>query len=85
MDGASITGVSWTNVANTQTSGTGAIAANNQSIIVAAGGTASATHSYQIQVRIIDGLYTTTQTINIPVGTPIFRIGTDGNLYYKET
>lgn len=84
QDGADITGVSWTNAASTQTVGTGAIAANNQGIIVAAQGSASSTHSFQIQVRIQDGLYTSTQTINVPAGTPIFRIGADGNLYYKE-
>jgi len=83
-DGADITGVSWTNVANTQTSGTGAIAANDQGIIVAATGTASSAHSYQVQVRIVDGLYTTTQTISVPTGQSIFRIGTDRNVYFKE-
>lgn len=74
---------SWTDLAATQTAATGAVNGNTQPIIAAAG-TASSTHSYQIQVQITDKLNTTVQTLNIPSGTPTFRIGTDGNIFYKE-
>lgn len=74
---------SWTDVATTQTSGTGAIAGNS-TVIIAAAGTVSATHAYQVQVRIKDKLNTTVQTLSIPTGTPIFRIGLDKSVYFNE-
>ena len=84
LDGADISGVAWTNVASTQTAQTGAIAANNQSIIAAAQGSASATHSYQIQVKITDKLSVSIFNINVPIGSSIFRIGLDGYVYNNE-
>jgi hypothetical protein len=74
---------SWNDVANTQTASTGVVNGNT-TYILAAAGEDSAFHSFQIQVKITDNLNTTTQTINVSTGTPIFRIGTDRVLYYNE-
>lgn len=74
---------SWIDLSATQTSGTG-IVTGNSTVTIAASGSASSQHSFQIQVKITDKLNSTTQTINVSKGTPIFRIGTDGNLYYQE-
>ncbi len=74
----------WTDLATTQTATTGAINGNS-TVIIAAAGSASSTHSFSIQVKITDKLGSTTQTIAVPVGTSIFRIGTDRKLYYNES
>lgn len=80
----------WTDLAATQTSGTGVITGDSQPIIAAAG-SASADHTYTIQVRITDKLTNTIQTIGQNQGTPIFLISTTntgsvsgpGSVYYK--
>lgn len=82
QDGADITAVGWTNVANTKTGAN--IAANNQAIVVAAQGAASSGHTFKIQVQITDKLSTTVQEINLSAGIPIFRIGLDRNVYNNE-
>lgn len=82
---------SWTNLASTQTAITGVITVGDT--IIAAQGTASADHSYAVQVRITDSITNTVQTIVQPAGTPIFMISTantgsisgPGSVYYKGT
>lgn len=75
----------WTDLAVTQGgTGTGTITGNSTPTIAAAL-SASADHYFSIQVKFTDKIGSTTQTITVPVGTPIFRIGTDGFLYFKET
>jgi hypothetical protein len=74
----------WTDTAASFNSATGAVAATNQSIVVAAQGLDSATYDYEVQVRIGDKLTSSIQTISIPVGKAIFRIGLDGNVYNLE-
>jgi hypothetical protein len=82
----------FTDLASTQTATTGAISGNTSPIIAASGDT-SAEHSYSIQVKITDKLTSTLQTIDVPLGTPIFHISTTdagsvsgpGSVYYKGT
>lgn len=81
---------SWTNLANTQTATTGVITGNSSPIIAAAG-SASSDHNYTIQVKIIDKLTNTVQTISQDPGTAIFKISNvntgsisgPGSLWYK--
>lgn len=82
-DNTDITTVGWTNVTNSQASGTGVITASD--IILAASGDASSRHSFKVQVKFQDHFYTTTETMNVASGTPILRIGLDKFLYYLET
>ncbi len=39
---------------------------------------------YNFEVRITDKLRTSTTPFSVSVGTPIFRVGVDGNVYNKE-
>lgn len=81
---------SWTNLTVTQTAGTGAITGTTQPII-AAQGTASADHTYSIQVQITDSITNVVQTVGSVQGTPIFLISTaqtgavtgPGSVWYK--
>lgn len=82
QDNTDITGVSWTNVTNSQAATTGVITASD--ITLAAAGSASSTHSFKVQVRFVDKFYTVTETMNVASGTPIFRIGLNKKLYYLE-
>lgn len=43
------------------------------------------TTQYEFEFILVDGFTTTVYNVIVPIGTPIFRIGSDGNLYYKET
>jgi hypothetical protein len=81
---------SWTNLASTQTAVTGVITGNSDPVIAAAG-SASSDHSYTIQVKIIDKLTETIQTVGQSAGTAIFKISDKntgaisgpGSVYYK--
>lgn len=74
---------SWTDLAATLTSGTGAVAGNSTPTI-AGSGSSSSDHSFDIQVRLTDKLNNSVQQLHLDAGRSIFRIGTDGFLYYHE-
>lgn len=40
--------------------------------------------AYDFEIKVVDKLKTTTVTLVVSVGVPIFRIGTDGNVYNNE-
>lgn len=87
--GGSFSGT-WTNVATTQEAGTGLIRMTPATLATqvltrmnALG--ADNTVPWFIKWKITDSLETHEYTLTIDIGRPILRIGTDGNLYHKET
>lgn len=80
---------SWTDIAFTQDAGTGFVHVTpatlaSQILTKMNGMTADNTVRWYVMFRIIDKLETQYYTAAIDVGTPFFRIGGDGSLYYKE-
>lgn len=86
-DNSSYTGV-WTDIANTTANGE--VTANLTTVANAIttkmnGMIADNTVQWYVKFEIQDKLEATTREFVIDIGRPIFRIGTDGFLYYKET
>lgn len=87
-DTGSYTGT-WTNVAFTQEAGTGLVRVTPATLATQIetkmnGMTANNTVRWYVLFEIQDKLETQYYTVEIDVGEPFFRIGSDGRLYYKE-
>lgn len=87
-DTGSFTG-SWTNVAFTTDAGTGLVRITPATLATQIetkmnGMGADNTVRWYVLFKIVDKLETQYYTVQIDVGEPFFRIGSDGRLYYKE-
>lgn len=87
-DVGSYTGT-WTNVAFTQEAGTGLVRVTPATLATQIetkinSMTADNTVRWYVLFEIQDKLETQYSTVEIDVGEPFFRIGSDGRLYYKE-
>lgn len=69
---------SWVNVASTTTNGN--VSTTDFNVPTAL----DRNFAWDIQIEMTDRLNTTTASLVLPVGIPIFRIGLDGNVYNNE-
>lgn len=79
----------WVNVANSRSSGSSSVTATLSTIATNIlskmnGLTADNTVRWYVKFKIVDVLETQYYETFIDIGRAIFRIGADGNLYYKE-